>query len=522
MANDFLDDDGFGDETEAEREARKNTEVILDETSQTFVNQLIDKLMVITDELSGHPLRPYQVPLARRIFESIIIGDGDTITALMARQVGKTETIANTVATCMIMLPRLSKIFPTLLSKFREGVMVGAFAPVEEQADNLFGRIVSCLSSENATAMLMDPEIDDMLVGRGKQVSLKRCGSLVRRTTCHPRATIEGRTYHIILVDECQFADDRAINKSVAPMGAANRATMVFTGTPTVHKNVFYDNIQRNRRKETRNSRRCHFQVDWKEAGKYNENYRKFVQSEMLRLGEDSNEFKLSYRCMWLLDQGMFTSSDKLDALGDTSMQALVHAWHQTPVVVGIDCGRKHDRTIVTVVYVDWDNPDPFGLYYHQVLAWKDLEGVDWEEQYFLIREFLSNYNVWKVAIDSGGLGDVVADRMSRLMPYAEIVNIMSSPTEQSKRWKHLMQLIDRERIAWPAGAKVRRLKVYRRFRQEMEDLELDYKGPNMIAQAPKAVNAHDDYPDSLALACVLSLDEGDNGVEVYDNFFFS
>lgn len=516
-----FEESGF-DETVAERDAREATAVHLDDTSREFVDDLIEKLLSVCNMMSGHKLRPYQEPLARRIFESLIIGDGATITALMARQVGKTETIANAVATCMVMLPRLAKVYPRLLGKFAEGMKVGAFAPVEEQAGTLFDRIVGCLSSDPATEMLRDPSVDDMLVGRGRQVMLKRCGSLARRTTCHPRATIEGRTYHIILVDECQFADDRAINKSVAPMGAANRATMVFTGTPTVRKNVFYEQIQKNRRKETRGSRKYHFQVDWKEAGKYNENYRLFVQDEMLRLGEDSNEFKLSYRCMWLLDQGMFTSSEKLDALGDTSMQSLVHAWHATPVVVGIDCGRKQDRTIVTVVYVDWDNPDPFGLYMHRVLSWLDLENVDWEEQYFRIKEYLANYNVWKVAIDSGGLGDVVSDRLSRLMPHTEIVNILSAPAEQSRRWKHLLQLIDRGLLAYPAGSKVRDRRVWKRFYQEMADLELEYKGPHIMAQAPKVANAHDDYPDSLALACVLSLDEGEGGaVEVYSNFFY-
>jgi hypothetical protein len=520
MNNEFEDE--FGDETDAERAAREATAVHLDETSQQFVDGLVDQLMKVCNALSGHELRPYQTPLASRLFESVLIGDGSTITALMARQVGKTETIANVVATCMIMLPRLARIYPRLLGKFAEGVLVGAFAPVEEQAGTLFDRIVGCLSSDTASDMLRDPSIDDMLIGRGRQVSLKRCGSLVRRTTCHPRATIEGRTYHIILVDECQFADDRVINKSVAPMGAANRATMVFTGTPTIRKNVFYEQIQKNKRKETRRSRKYHFQVDWKEAGKYNENYRLFVMDEMLRLGEDSNEFKLSYKCMWLLDQGMFTSSEKLDTLGDTSMQSLVHAWHATPVVVGIDCGRKQDRTIVTVVYVDWDNPDPFGLYMHRILSWKDLEHVDWEEQYFIIKEYLANYNVWKIAIDSGGLGDVVSDRLARLMPYTEIVNILSAPAEQSRRWKHLLQLMDRGLLAYPAGAKVRNLRVWKRFHQEMEDLELEYKGPHITAQAPKAANAHDDYPDSLALACVLSLDEGEGGtVTVFDNFFY-
>lgn len=516
----LLDDD-YLDETSAEREAREETAVVLDETSQRFVGNLVDKLLAICDELSGHPLYPYQTPLARRILESIIIGDGDTISALMARQVGKTETISDAIATAMIMLPRLAKVFPVLLGKFKEGLWVGAFAPVEEQADNLFGRIVARLSSERAAAMMADPEINDAVVGRGKVVRLRNCGSLVRKTTCHPRATIEGRTYHVILVDESQFADSYVINRSVAPMGSSTRATMIFTGTPTRNKNVFYNIIQQNRRKMTRGARPCHFQVDWKQAGKYNVNYKKFVQQEMLRLGEDSDEFKLSYRCMWMLDKGMFTTNEKLDALGDTSMQSVVHAYNQSPCVVGIDCGRKHDRTIVTVVFVDWDNPDPFGLYHHRILNWLDLEGQDWEEQFFRIKEFLANYNVWKVAIDATGLGDVVAQRMRLLIPYAEVVEILSNPTHQSVRWKHLMQLIERQQLSWPAGAKVRRLKTYRRFRQEMEDLELVYKGPLMTAVAPNTADAHDDYPDSLALACILSMDTAESNVEQYDNFFY-
>src|SRR6185312_2937942 len=102
------------------------------------------------DQLSGHPLRKYQQPFARRMFESVIIGDGATITALFARQTGKSETVANVIATCMIMLPILAKVFPDLLGKFSEGVWVGAFAPVDAQADTLFGRIVSRLTSDSA------------------------------------------------------------------------------------------------------------------------------------------------------------------------------------------------------------------------------------------------------------------------------------------------------------------------------------------------------------------------------------
>lgn len=491
--------DGYVDEVSLEYE--------LDEESQKFVDDLIDKLMIICDDLSGHPLRPYQIPFARRIFESLITNDGATITALFSRQSGKTETVANVIATAMIMLPRLAKIFPETLDKYKEGVWVGAFAPVDEQADNLFGRIVDRLTSDIATAIMSDPEIDDYVTGRGRTIMLSKCKSLVRKTTCHPRATIEGRTYHIILVDECQGADAMSINKSVSPMGTDTNATMIFTGTPSMSKGVFFETIKANKRDMATGKRAAqnHFEIDWKTVGKYSPNYKKRAIRERDRLGEDSDEFKLSYRIMWILDKGMFTTTEKMDELGDTSMQSVVHAYHKTPVVIGIDCARKQDRTIVTAVFVDWNNPDPFGLYHHRILNWLDLEGMDWEEQYFRITEFLANYNVWKVGIDIGGLGDTVCQRLRILNPHIEFVELGSAQSEQTVRWAHLKNLMDRKQISWPAGAKVKRLRKFRRFYQEMEDLESEYKGPYFLAKAPNATNAHDDYPDSLSMACILT-----------------
>lgn len=514
------------DETEAEREAREATEVVLDELSAKFVHQLIDKLLVVAEELMGHPFYSYQRPFARRFMESLIINDGDILTLLQSRQSGKTESVSAVVATAMIMLPRLAKAFPDLLDKYKDGMMVGAFAPVDDQADTLFGRIVNFLSSDRAEAIFADPEINDKVMGKGKRVWLRNCKSEVRKTSIHPRATIEGRSYHLILIDEAQGADDTMVNKSVFPMAAAYNGTKVMTGTPTYQTGVFYKQIQQNKRAAVtkRGTRQCHFEVDWKEAAKANKNYEKHVRRELLRIGEDSDEFKLAYRIIWLLDKGMFATSDALDECEDKSMQSLVHAYNLTPVIAGIDCGRKQDKTIVTVVYVDWNHPDAFGFYHHRILSWLDLSGLDWEEQYFRIVEFLSNYRVWKVGIDVGGLGDTVAQRLKLLMPHVEFEELGSSQGEQSERWKYLKSLMDRRQIVWPAGAKVRRLKTYRRFRQEMEDLLVIFKGPYFLAEAPNVKDAHDDYPDSLAMACILTKDEGgtDSSVEQVANPFYS
>lgn len=470
-----------------------------------LVSSIIDKVILVIDELSGHPLRPYQLPFARRMLESLILEDSAKLTALWSRQSGKSETVADTVVGAAIMLPRLAKLFPDLLGKFSEGLWIGVFAPTDEMSETLFGRIVSRLTSDRAQDILSDPEIDEKLVARGKLLRLKRCGSIIRKQTAHPKAQIEGQTYHLVVIDEAQVVDDKVLNKSISPMLSSTAGTMCLTGTPTYTKSGFYEQIQKNRRNANRRGQRPnHFQVDWREVSKCVPRYKKFVQGEMDRLGEDSDEFKLAYRLVWLLDKGMLCTSDKFDSLGDTSMR-IVKEWHRTPVVVGIDPARKTDSTIVTVCWVNWDYPDEFGNFEHRVLNWLDLQGVDWETQYYKIVEFLSHYAVHAIGIDAGGLGDVVSSRLKVLMPYTEIIDLKSDRTSQTKRWAHLIDVMSKQLLVWPAHHKTRQTKVWRNFRQQMEDAELNYTGPHIIVAAPEVDAAHDDYVDSLSNAVFLT-----------------
>jgi hypothetical protein len=497
----------------------------LDELSQQFVDKLIDKMMLFLKQLVGHDLHPYQKPLARRIMESVIINDGEEITALASRQSGKSETVADTVVTLMILLPRLAKLYPDLLGKYETGLMVGLFAPTEGQAETLFGRAVTRLTSERALEILGDPEIDDSAARVGgvkRRIKLKNSGSSITMMTANPRAKIESESFHLIVIDECQEADDFVVSKSISPMLAYYAGTMVKTGTPTTSKNNFYRAIQMNRRRQTnRGNRQNHYQWDWKDVIKYNVNYEKFIKKEMLRIGEDSDEFQMSYNCKWLLERGMFVTSSVMDELGDVSSE-LVKSWHKTPVVVGIDPARKTDSTVVTVVWVDWDRPDEFGFFDHRVLNWLEMQGDDWEEQYYQIVNFLSNYDVLAVGVDANGVGDAVAQRLKLLLPRAEVMSLTSSQSEQSKRWKHLQALIQRKRLSWPAHAKTRRLRTWKRFYQQMVDLEVTYKGPNFAAAAPDESYAHDDFADSLAIACSLTQDLVMPEVVASSNPFFS
>lgn len=516
LAEEFIPDDDRNDIEEDEEE-----DYGLDPESAAFVDELIKRIILFCEEFSQVELRPYQKQLAYRIIESMIMVDGEEITALWARQSGKSETLSVIISGCMVILPKLAMTFE-LLERFKRGLWVGVFAPTDSQSDFLHGRIVDKLTSEHAFEFLSDPELDERVDGRSKVIRL-RSGSLCRRSTANPRAKVEGASYHVVVIDEAQEADDMMVRKSIHPMLAAYAGTMVKIGTPSFHKGDFYKAIQSNKRRATnRRNRSNHFEYDYKVVGKYNPYYAKFIEQEKRRLGEDSDEFLLSYALKWQLDRGMLTTADDLDYLGDPSMP-LVKSWFRTPCVVGIDPARVKDSTVVTVCWVDWDYPDPAGFREHRILNWLEIQNTEWEEQYFQIVDFLENYNIAYVGVDAQGMGSAVAERLKRLLEHrCEVIPVSSDIKTQSERWKHLIALLQRRMIVYPAHSKARRTRAWKRFRQQMEDAEKVIKGNYMLVQSPTDErDAHDDYVDSLAIACAMSINDTTPYVDQFEAPWF-
>lgn len=107
-------------------------------------------------------------------------------------------------------------------------------------------------------------------------------------------------------------------------------------------------------------------------------------------------------------------------------------------------------------------------------------------------------------------MGEPVSERLAVLLPGVDIVPLPANPVDQSERWRHLMQLLQREKIRWPAGEATRRTKPFQRFVQQLTEVEKEYKGKYIVVEAnPRDKNAHDDYVDSLALGCWMTHDFG-------------
>lgn len=506
-----------------EGDAEEEEVLHLDEDAEDFIHQITLRVLVFMEDFCEIELFPYQREVAYRVVQSVVLGDGEEITILQARQSGKSEALANVITALMVLLPRLAKAYPELLGKFVKGFWVGVFAPTELQAETVWSRVYDKLTSEKAQSMLLDPELDDKPTrsgGKAKTVTLRKSGSLCRMQTANPKAKVESKSYHLVLVDEAQDADDFVYQKSISPTLAFYNGTKVLTGTPTRVKNFFFESIRFNKARQTRpRQRQNHFEYNYKHVIKYNPDYKKYIAKEKAKLGEDSDEFQLSYNCKWMLEQGMFVTEDSFELLGDKGMR-LVRNWYRSPIVLGIDPARTNDSTVLTAVWVDWDSPDRFGYYEHRVLDWLEIHNKAWEEQYALMYDFICRFHVLRIGVDAQGMGSAVAERVQVMFPDIDVRALSSDDKNQSERWKHLNTLIEREMFIYPAHSDARRTRSWKRFYQQMVDLEKRFRGPYMKAAAPEVRGMHDDYPDSSALACFMTIDEAVQEVEEIEGLF--
>lgn len=505
-------------------------ETELDETSAAFIDELVTNLISFCEDFSGTAYFPYQLPIAYSIIESVVLGDGDLKTLVASRQSGKSQVMASVIAGLMVILPRLSSVYPFWLDKFSNGFWCGVFAPTEEQADTIYGRVVGFLTSDHAVEFLEDlgeRAASGGTRGKGKVITLKKSGSLCRMQTCNTKAKIEGRTYHLAFVDEAQGAAESVITKSIVPMLAWNNGTLVLAGTATREKCYFYKIIQDNKRRDvnSRRRRKCqsHHEYNYKIPVKYNENYAKFINQQKTILGEDSDEFRLSFLNEWILEKGMFISPERLETIYDHS-QGRIHQYWDTPIVVGIDLARSNDSTVVTAMFVDWDHPDGLGFYHHAILDWLEINDVEWEQQIMTIVSWLKNFNVYRVGVDAQGLGGPIAERLAIVLPpHIEVIGVSSDAKTQNDRWNRLTQLIQRSQFSAPGHSKARATKAWKKFNQQMGDLQLTQRGPYNLYAAPDERGAFDDFPDSAAIACAMSAPSDDDGgaVEVYNFSFY-
>lgn len=481
---------------------------------------LVNSIFTFCELYSGKTMFPYQEQFSKRVIRSVLENDGEEITSLFSRQSGKSETISLTSGGLMIILPQLANM-PMFaddprLKMFKDGMWIGIFAPSQRQAQTTYNRIRARIQSKPAQMILADPEFNlYFTTSNGQTVSLSN-GSFVTAISASDGSNIEGESFKLIICEECQDISNFKIRKSIHPMGAAYNATIVKIGTATTHKGDFYDAIQRNKRNDAdkKSHIRNHFEYDYKVASKYNPNYAKYVEKEKARLGEKSDEFRLSYCLEWIIERGMFVDIAIFEPqCGEFTLDRVSYDKVATHVA-GIDLGGKGDSTIITMVEVNWAIPailesrvndetgeeEVYEAYNTYIKDWHMIENEpDYEQQYPEVCDYLDHWKVARIVCDATREASFAhrlkANRREEVIPY------IFTTKSKSELYKHLDKEIAAGRARFCAGDNTRYTKEYQLFLEQMGDLQKGYSGQYMVVAHPDEKGAHDDYCDSWALA---------------------
>ena len=498
---------------------------------------LVNKIYNFCEVYSGRVMYPYQEQFSKRIIRSVLENDGAEITALFSRQSGKTETVAITVGGLMIILPQLANMPMFLddprLSTFKDGFWVGIFAPTQRQAQITYNRMKGRLQCKEAIAVLEDPDFRLYFsTSNGQTVALSN-GSYCTAISASDGSNIEGDTFKFIICEECQDISNYKIRKSIHPMGAAYNSTICKIGTATTFKGDFYEAIQRNKEeyKSGKLRLRNHFEYNYKVVMKYNPKYEKYIAREKRSLGENSDEFRMSYNLEWIISRGMFIDINVFEkTCGDVYLDR-VATDHVANHVAGIDVGggssknkREADSTVVTITEVDWDNPvlmestvdeetgeDIIYLAYNTYIKdWLEISpeiAENYEEQYHIIMDYLKNFRLSRIVVDAtreASLGQRIQANVK-----CEVWLFTFSSKSKSEVYKHLQTEINTGRARVPMSKETTETKEYKKFIQQLADLQKGYSGSFLVVSHPDERGAHDDYPDSWALSVWGTKDAG-------------
>lgn len=349
--------------------------------------------------------------------------------------------------------------------------------------------------------------------------------------------SVEGRNF---------IANGMISSNSIHPMGAAYNATIVKIGTATTFKGDFYDAIQRNKtnyeqkKKEYRKRGsnistlvRNHFEYDYKVAAKYNPKYAKYVEQEMKRLGENSDEFRMAYKLEWIIERGMFVDIDKFEVANGEPMLERVSYDKKAKHVAGIDVGGKNDDTIITIVEVDWSMPVimeertedsgqriMYEAYNTFIVDWCCIANEpDYEIQYNMIIHYLNNFWVVRVVCDATREASLAHRLRANLR--CEVIPYIFTTVSKSELYKLLDTEISSGRARVPCGEATKETKEYKSFMKQLGDLQKGWSGAHMVCCHGSGKDDHDDYCDSWALAVWGASSKGEeNNTETRENKF--
>jgi hypothetical protein len=408
----------------------------------------------------------------------------------ISRQAGKTTAVVLTIDFVMTYFPKLFKLTKRL--------EIGIFAPQIEQAKTDFDRLKEALLRSAPLMKVVEQTQEAELY---KQQNNSKTIVLPNGATCYiapvsKTSLPESKSLALMLFEESQDLDDKIVKEQIWPMGANTNAPRIYLGTAGTRLcyfrtlgqgntalKLYFNDIIKQRRVVYEETQDASHLI-----------YEQYVKGEIAKHGLEADEIQRPYFGKWLIGTGQFTTEEAIDALV-SERKPTFHSKNVGDCFAGIDTAKNPDSTVVTILRY---NPE---LKKKELLNWCELRGENYQDQFDVIKDFLSHYNVVALAIDSTGQGDFMPDMFQNNTEWQDensgLYRIKFSMLSKDMIYKNLKVTIQELLTSLPNLG----TKQGEKFRQQMLDLQQKYNGQLLSVKHPDDPNAHDDYPDSWALA---------------------
>jgi len=378
------------------------------------------------------------------------------------RQVGKTMS---TAVKCI----HFAFFAPLMLDTVKDECTIVIAAPTQNQATIMFDRIRSLIiNNELLKGMIVRNTQSEMWVNflDGRGVS-----KIITRATGETGVSLRGYSPHCIIADECSFIKS-SILKAFLPSGMATHARVWLTSTPFSKSGYFFEACMNSKPKNPDGMWR-EFHVKSTDSPliqqdpTFIEEIKKLTRDEYVQ--EVEGEF---------LDIGNALIPNSLiqEAITDFKPKGQVRYY------MGVDIARTgRDETVFTVIGVD-ENDTVF------------VEDVEAEAQSNVVDvcgrvgEFVRNYRLERVFVDETGLGGGLIDlAREQDLPCQGVI---FSLQQKAEMYKNLRLLFENHNI---------KLKDINKLVYQLSYLRREYTETGIMKIRS---DEHDDYPDSLVLAC--------------------
>ena len=356
-----------------------------------------------------------------------------------------------------------------MLKTVRHECTIVIAAPTQNQAGIMYDRIRS---------LIMNNDFLKGYVVRNTQTELwvnfldnTGMSKIITRATGESGTGLRGYSPHCIIADECSFIKTDIL-KAFLPSGMATQARVWLTSTPFSKSGYFYEACQNSKRTKP-DGLWTEFHVKStdnpliQEDPTFIEEIKRLTREEYVQ--EVEGEF---------LDIGnaLIPNSLLRDAVSDKKPEG------QPRYYMGVDVARSgRDETVYTIVAVDKND----AIFVEEVVAESQSNVVDVCGR---IGDFVRDYRIETVFIDETGLGGGLIDLAREQNIPAR--GVVFSLQEKASMYKNLRLLFENHRIT---------LKKVDKLVYQLSYLTREYTEAGIMKIKSEE---HDDYPDSLVLAC--------------------